>query len=229
MRVGLKACTPRRNVYGELDRELGLPTDRMIRKIATERERARCHQISRRQKPGEPPREPREDDIAIRELGLKGEREVARSLHVPMRYETFEHSGDKRANLISIGGVPIDVVTRTPLGAGLCEDKRVPDLILRVAEKARDDLALVLVVWLGDHIAPLLFGWLWEVELRRLDHRETFRNAENFVATPLQLRPFETLKYATPDHVPGAPSAQVTMFDSSDLFGGESRGWAGKL
>jgi hypothetical protein len=173
---------PHARDWSSVDRSLGLPSDFEIRDLAKKVDDARKNLDDRLVA----------KEIAAREIGFFGQRAVCRLLNRPGNFEVLKHRGTRRASLERHDGMPIGVVTRQPLAGN-----KMPDLILRVREKPRDDLALVMVVWKGPEYEPYMPGWICEVELRDVARVESFRaDEQNYVLGVSKLRPFQTLPHA---------------------------------
>lgn len=171
--------------WSDTDERLGLPSDTEIRELARAVDRARSGLRDRKVSPRE---------IQAREVGFFGVRAVCRYLGVGGTFSVYQDRGSRRTSLYTYSGMPVGVVTRHPLAKNT-----MPDLILRVAETPRDDLALVLVVWKGEAWEPIIPGWACEGTLRRNGRIEVFRNNEqNFVLGARLLRPMTTLPFAIP-------------------------------
>lgn len=187
--------TPARE-WSAVDVALGLPDDATIRRLAIAIDQARKHAGDRKAAA---------ERIKVREIGLAGERAACRVLGVPMDTEVRKTGrGKRRTNIVLPSGVPVDVVTRT-----LRDGDRWPDLILRVAEVPRDDLALVLVIWTGWDYEPIIPGWQWEREVRAYNRVESFRSTPNYVYPPSLLREMHRLRMTGPAD---EPSAQAALF-----------------
>lgn len=147
-------------------------------------------------------------EVQRRLIGLLGEREVAILLGLPMRVDV-SRKGDKRANLVTGNGVPVDVITRT-IPSTL--HTQAPDLLLNVAEPPRPELALVLVAHLGMTCQPIILGWVWEDLVRQRNHRVRYSANESFSYSAADLFPISRLKSSQPWE---PRPVQIDMFGGS--------------
>jgi hypothetical protein len=196
-----------------IDARHGLPDLAGLKREAEHRVDAHAQMVNDwEQELGKDPRPPmtpeeRAAEITRRTQGLIGERQVARIIGVRMRLGQPGTRGDQRTNLISPYGIPIDVSCRTPPGF---KGDQAPDLLLKVHEPARPELALVLCAYLGEERDPWVMGWAWEVDVRR-DGRITHLAGQAkpcYLVLPGRLRPINALAAISPR---GADSTQVAF------------------
>lgn len=186
--------------WTEIDRRHHLPTLAEIQAVARARVVSKRRVRDRKRSLG------LEAEIERRTMGLLCERQVARLLGVPMQLGVSVR-GDGRANLVTAHGVPIDVIGRAPQGR---LKELYPDLLLNTRERARPDLALVLVVFFGTHVDPLVAGWEWEIVVRDEARLVAFSSNESFAYPPRKLRPIAELAVA---------SSYVPSLEQVGLFG----------
>lgn len=160
-----------------VDQELGLPNDNQICEVAKAINslHIKSHNTHRHSR------------NAYRELGLKGERHVARHLGLPMDL-SLKPGGNNRANLRLPNGIEVDVMTRS-----VRRDGTLPDMMMKTDEKELPgDRAIILVVNHGDEYEMEILGWAWESTLRKQQVREINKH-DQWVLTPNQLRPLTEL------------------------------------
>lgn len=184
----------------------GYPSDAELRKTARDRVKQKGTYPDRKRPGGGSWDDVKgQGEVQRRYIGLMGERTVAILLGLPMGSDQGRR-GDRRTNLVTANGVPVDVCTRTIVRQG-----QIPDLLRNATEKPRPELALVLVVWLGDHCEPAVLGWTWEHLVRERNWRVRYAKHESFSYSAADLFPFNRLKSSRPWVPPGK---------QLDLFGG---------
>lgn len=170
--------------WRSLDAELALPSDRAIREWAAATT---------------PPR----GNITARIVARRGERAVARLLKLPM--DVRDRRGARRVSFVLPTGLKLDVQTKLPPKLDT-----YPDITLATSEPERF-LAIVLVVWLGEHYEPLVPGWAWEEEVRAI-RPQTIATGRIHTMGVRSLHPMHTLIHAV---VPDESAAQATMFEAT--------------
>lgn len=121
-----------------------------------------------------------------RYVGLFGERAFGRIFDLPMDLRLMRY-GNRRKNFTLRDGTVIDVVTRswqTGLAGG-----PMPELTIRHKERVTKKV-LVLCYYQGEHLEPLLKGWITHKEANEIGRVEQFKDGiENIVVSPAYLHP----------------------------------------
>ena len=131
-------------------------------------------------------------------IGLFGERQAARELAVRMHLDVSAR-GDKRVNLITQRGVPVDVITRRSPHGWV---DRCPDLLLHEQDAVRPELALVLVVFCGSAYDAAVIGWEWEGTVREKGSWTNHQGHPCLEFHPEWLRPISELREAAAYQAP---------------------------
>jgi hypothetical protein len=138
-------------------------------------------------------------------IGLYGERQVARELAVRMHLDV-RRRGDKRANLTTQKGVPVDVITRrSPHGWA----DRCPDLLLHELDAERPELALVLVIFCGSDYDAYVVGWEWEGVVRKGAKLTNHQGHTSLEYPPEKLRMLSELRESEPYEIPARQAVLV--------------------
>jgi hypothetical protein len=134
-----------------------------------------------------------------RYVGLYGERAFARIFELPMDL-ALKRFGNQRRNFELRSGVTVDVVTRS-WEAGLSGGP-MPELTLRHKQRPTGKV-LVLVYYQGEHLEPLIKGWITEKEAHEIGRVDQFKEGiENVVVAPYDLHDMVELLRA---HDPTSP------------------------
>lgn len=169
--------------------------DHVLMDVAERRVRRKAHYPDRKR--GGAPAGMTKDEVQRRFIGLCGEREVARIIGAQMNLDDSPR-GDRRENLLTPRGAPVDVQTRTVPSSGV-----EPDLLLNATVTPYHGMALVLVV-MREGMTPDVVGWAWEWEIRERGHRVRYSANESFALPQAELHPISTLAHALPwDQVDG--------------------------
>lgn len=163
--------------WSAIDHQLAIPSDQELQIVAATIDGH--HKTDRRVS---------KDAAHPRLIGLRGERQVARELGLPMDLRILP-KGTRRTNFVLADGTPVDVVTRTVPRNG-----QAPELILRTTERELvQDRAMVLVIWFDEAHEPWIPGWAWESELRQSRVISFVPGVTNWAMTIDQLHAFDRL------------------------------------
>ena len=201
----------RQGDWGIVDMAYDLPSLSQIKLLAKRRTEQKDHdlpgedrnpetnlEVIERQLRGEAVRTEERETYVRRWVGLYGERQAARELAVRMHLDVSQR-GDKRVNLVTQHGVPVDVITRrSPHGWA----DRCPDLLLHEKDAIRPELALLLVIFCGSDYDAYVVGWEWEDIVREQGHWTSHQGHPSLEYYPEKLRSIHDLRETRPYEVP---------------------------
>lgn len=185
--------------WSAVDYRLGLPSNAQVERLAELIDAAH----TRHRQPDETARW---RNPVHRQMGLYGERHIARLLNLRMDL-SIKPYGNQRRNLVLANGTVLDVVTRSMLKNG-----SYPDLPRKVGSRGRVD-ALVLVVWHGTTYEPEVPGWVPEPEMIERGALQRWKDGiENIVVPVGLLDPFWTLaELHNPDSYFACPESDIYL------------------